>query len=243
MQRLLLIGLFLLIACQTNAPTPTPTPTRFLPTLRPATVTETPPPTSTFTSTPPPRFFVEEFESPPLLWNTLYASGEPKQTDLLQQNGKLTFELYGLNTWIYAIYNGYEYEAVHLETRVEAYQSNPNSMGLVCHYSEQNGWYEFNLSGEGHYTLLYGQWLAEGIARYTIIRSEPSDRIQRGSAINELGLDCADNSVQLSINGKIVRKVDVSRFGLKSGKVGLAVASFDDLPVILAFDWFKVSEP
>jgi hypothetical protein len=35
----------------------------------------------------------------------------------------------------------------------------------------------------------------------------------------------------------------VSRFELDGGKVGLAAASFQEVPVILAFDWVKVSEP
>ncbi|GAB4503906.1 MAG: hypothetical protein Fur0043_08990 [Anaerolineales bacterium] len=236
--------MLLLTACQDAATPALPaTSTRLLPTPRPATVTPTPSPAPTFTPTPPPRFFIEEFERQPVLWNTLYASGDTERTNIYQQNGELTFELYGINTWLYAIYSSYEYEAVHLETRVTASQSNQNYMGLVCHYNEQNGWYEFDLSSEGRYTLLYGQWLAEGIARYTPIRSEASDRIRREDAINELGLDCANNSLQLYINGKLVRKIDVSRFGLTGGKAGITIASFDELPVILAFDWFKVSEP
>ncbi len=249
MQRTLLIGLILLTACQPDLPLTTATPARFIPTLLPASspqgITATPAPTSTpaLTPTPPPRFLVEEFEHLPAHWTTLYASGEPERTALLQQDGKLLLELYGSNTWLYAIYDMYEYDAVHLETRVEASQSNLNYMGLVCHYDEQKGWYEFNLSSEGAYSLLYGQWLAEGIARYTLIRSEASDRIARGNAINELGLDCAKNNVQLYINGKLIRKIDVSRFGLTGGKIGLTAASFDDLPVILAFDWIKIEAP
>ncbi len=243
MPRTLWIGLLLLTACQVNPPPSTATATRFIPTLPPATVTPTLPPTSTPTPTPAPRFFVEEFENPLLQWTTLYASGEAGQTNLSLRNGSLAFELYGPNTWLYAIYNAHLYEAVHLEARVDASLGQVNAMGLICHYNEQSGWYEFNLSSEGNYTLLYGQWLAEGIARYTLIRSEPSERIQRGNAVNELGLDCVNNNVQLYINGKLIRKIDVSRFGLTGGKVGIAVASFDDLPIILSFDWFKVNEP
>ena len=42
---------------------------------------------------------------------------------------------------------------------------------------------------------------------------------------------------------KLFRKVDVTRYGLTEGKVGLAVSSFENIPVISAFDWVKVSEP
>ncbi|MFZ5818509.1 MAG: hypothetical protein ACOYYJ_01300 [Chloroflexota bacterium] len=243
MQRSLLIGLLLLTACQAATPAPTATTVRLPPTPPPASVTATLTPSPTFTPEPPPRFFTEEFERAPAYWTTLYASGDPAKADLFHRDGKLVFELYEPNTWLYAISGAHEYEAVHLEARVESSRSEANAMGLVCHYSEQNGWYEFNLSSDGAYALLYGQWLAEGIARYTPIRSEASDRIARGSAVNELGLDCYEDIVQVYINGKIIRKVDVSRFGLAGGRVGIAAASFDDLPVILAFDWFKVNEP
>jgi hypothetical protein len=36
--------------------------------------------------------------------------------------------------------------------------------------------------------------------------------------------------------------VDVSRFALTSGKMGIAVASFAEVPAIVTFEWFKVSE-
>ena len=55
-------------------------------------------------------------------------------------------------------------------------------MGLVCHYDEQDGWYEFNISNDGTYNLLYGQWLAEEIARYTPILNDTSERIEVGNA-------------------------------------------------------------
>jgi hypothetical protein len=246
MKRTFLLGLLLLTACQASPAAttrPPASPTRHAPTPRPATGTPTPVPPPTLTATPPPRFFTEEFETVPAYWSTLYASGGSGGTDVLNRGGKLRFELYDQNTWAYTIFGVYEYEAVHIEARVENLASDVNYVGLLCNYNEQAGWFEFNLSFDGSYTLLFGQWLAEGIARYTPILDEPSLYILTEGGGNEMGLDCYEDTVQLYFNGKLFRKLDVSRFDHPRGKVGLAVASFDDLPVIVAFDWVKVEEP
>jgi hypothetical protein len=255
MKKWILIGLLLLTAClspsggATATPEPTPisqaTPTRITPTVEPATITPTivPSPTTTSTPSPPERYFIEEFESTLDHWSTLTASGDSSRVDILNENSKLTFEFYSPITWIYTIYGAFEYESVHIETQVESLGSEINSMGLVCHYNEQEGWYEFNIANDGTYNLLYGQWMAEGVARYTPILNDNSDRIQLGNSINQIGLDCYENIVQLYINEKLIRKMDVARYELTGGKVGLSLASFEELPVILAFDWVKVSEP
>lgn len=245
MRILLLLGLLLLTSCQgaATAAGPTTTTAVVIPLPRPVTATRTPTPPPTLTPQPPPRFFTEEFKTSPAYWTTLFASGDPQQVNILYQDGRLRFEIYRPYTWLYAIFSAHEYQAVHLEARVLSSHSEINDMGLVCHYDEQTGWYEFNISSDGTYTLLYGQWLADGIARYTPIRSESSERIARGNAVNEFGLDCYKNIVQVYINGKLIRKMDVSRFGLAGGRVGISASSFEDVPVILAFDWVKISEP
>jgi hypothetical protein len=253
MKKLIFVGLFLLTAClppsngQGASPEPSPLPTvtatRVTPTSVPATVTPTIPPSPTATPIPPKKFFTEEFDTTPVYWSTLYASGDPGRVDILNDGGALTFELYSSNAWLYAIYGAFEYDSVHIETLVESQGSDLNAMGLVCNYSEQDGWYEFNISSDSTYNVLYGQWMAEGIARYTPILNDTSDRIATGNTTNEIGLDCYENILQLYINGKLIRKLNVEHIGLTSGKVGLTLGSFEEAPVILAFDWVKVSEP
>ena len=255
MKKIFLIGLFLLTGClslsdgQGATPGPSPAPvataTRITPTTVPATVTPTSTLSPTDTPTPPPpeRYFTEEFDTPLTHWSTLYASGDSSRVDILNENSTLTFELYSPITWIYAVFGVFAYESVHIETRVESRGSELNSMGLVCHYDEQDGWYEFSISNTGSYSVLYGQWLAEGVASYAPILNDTSEQIKMGNAANEIGLDCYENIIQLSINGKIIRRLNVEHIGLMSGKVGLALASFEEAPVILSFDWVKVSEP
>ena len=255
MKKILLTGFLLLIACQSatveSSPTPEVVATRTLPTPVPvsssqgATVTPTDTliPIASPTPVPPERYFTEEFDTPLSQWTTLFASGDSSRVDILNENSTLTFELYSTNTWVYAIYGAFEYESVHLEMRVESYGNDINAVGLVCHYDEQEGWYEFNISSDGTYNVLYGQWLDENIARYTPLLNDTSELVQKGNATNEIGLDCYENILQLYINGKLFRKIDVAHIGLTGGKIGLSLASFDEAPVILAFDWVKVSGP
>ncbi|MGD8403779.1 MAG: hypothetical protein PVJ21_08975 [Anaerolineales bacterium] len=249
MKKLLSIGLILLTACSETILEPTatlqPTHTRVIPTNEPATVTPTIIPIPTMTATPPPpeRYFTEEFDGGLGYWSTLYASGDSERVEVLNEDSKLTFEIYSPVTWMYAIYGPFEYEQVYIETRVESLGSQTNSMGLVCHYDEGEGWYEFNISNDGSYHVLYGQWLAEGIATYMPILEDSSKRIITGNSVNEIGLGCYEDTVQLYINGELIRNLNVAHIGLKGGNVGLSLGSFEDVPVILSFDWVKVNEP
>jgi hypothetical protein len=208
---------------------------------RPTTATASSTPSPTLTATPPPPYFTEEFDSLPPYWSTLYGSGESGRADIFSRSGGLRFELYDQNTWVYAVFGAHTYDAVHIETRIDNLASDVHYAGLVCFYDEQSGWIEFNMSPDGTYTLLFGQWLAEDIARYSPILDEPSPYIRTEENSNEMGLDCYQDTVQLYFNGKLFRKMDISRYELSHGKVGLGVASFDELPVIVAYDWLKVS--
>ena len=249
MKKTILIGLFFLVACRNSTPQPAPspqtTPTRISPTFEPATVTETFTPAPTLTPEPLPRTFTEKFDVLPEHWVTYLASGASvPQTQI--EDGTLTFYLTQPYTWVYATFDAYDYADVHIEALMHSRQATPSSMGLICRYSE-DGWYEFTISEDGTYSVLYGQWLAQEIATYTPVAADTSEYIhtqrEADSVSNEIGLTCQEDILWLYMNGKLFRKVDVSRFGLKDGKVGLAAASFENVTVTAAFDWFSVGKP
>lgn len=255
MKKTLLLGILLLTACQpfTGNQKVTPeldiTATHSTPTAVPvsspleatSTQTSTPSPTDTPIPARPERYFTEEFEAPLTNWTTLYASGNSGDVDIRNENSALTFELSSPHTWIYVMYSAFEYNSVHLETSAIGFGSDINAMGLVCHYSEKDGWYEFNISSDGNYNVLHGQWLADGIARYALITNETTKFIQTGNAVNSIGLECYGNELRLYINNTPLRTLNVENIGLTGGKVGLALASFDDAPLVVSFDWVKVS--
>jgi len=246
MKRILLITLLLAsVACQPadSAPAPDPAPSTATYTP-PAPVTPTPEPTlaPTLPPTPLPRFFTEEFEGALPGWSVLQSNTDsPPQTRM--QDGALIFELTLPYSWVYAILGTETYTDVRIDALVQSRASSPESIGLVCRYHEQDGWYEFNISGDRTYSVLYGQWLAEGVARYIPIAIDGSEYLNPSGADNEIGLSCQGTTLWLYINGKLFRKLNEARFALTEGKVGLSISSFENTPVTAGFDWVRVSEP
>jgi hypothetical protein len=240
MKKHVLLGcLALVVACQNAAPaSSTPTAPPHIPSA-PATVT------ITFTSipasipTPVPLYFTEEFSKDMSVWSTFQTGGEDHPI-LTVENDLLHLDISSPNTWYYAIHNSHDYEDVFVSAKFTGTPS--GSLGLVCRYSD-NGWYEFNLAGDGTYNVLFGQWLADGIAQYMPIKSDASEYLQPGNLSYEIGLTCRDDFLLLHVNGKLFRKLDVTRYGLTGGRIGFSAASFDETPMTATFDWVKVSEP
>ena len=242
MKKIFLIGfLTLTVACQPTISTIAPESTRIASTQTPpATATITP--TIAISPTPFPRFFTENFDVNPLAWSILQ-TGNEASPQIKAGGGALTFELNTPYTWTYAIYRTHNYKDIRIDASFENRGTSPESIGLVCRYSEQNGWYEFNISTDGTYNILHGQWMAQGIASYLPIVNDTTEYLKHGETHYELGLMCQQNALWLYINRKLFRKVDVTRYGLTEGKVGFAISSFENTPVISVFDWVKVSAP
>ncbi len=249
MKKIFLIGLLLFgVACQPADSTPAADPA-------PGTATRTPPAPATATTeptlapslppTPLPRFFTEQFEGSLPGWSVLQSM--QSNTDIApqtyMQDGSLIIELTTPYSWVYAIVGAESYSDVRIDALTQSRASSPESIGLVCRYTEQNGWYEFNVSSDGSYSVLYGQWLADGVARYIPIAIDRSEYLNPAGADNEIGLTCQGTTLWLYINGKLFRKLNETRFLLTDGKVGLNVSSFENDPVLAGFDWVRVGDP
>lgn len=207
----------------------------------PATATQTataaPPPSATATSVP--MYFTEEFISDLGAWQFFQTGGVNPSTARLENN-LLHIDISSAHTWYYAIHTAHEYSNVTINAKVDG--SPAGSLGLVCYYNEEKGWYEFNIASDGTYSVLFGQWLAEGIAQYAPLAGDATGYLAPGRLNYEIGMTCQQEALFISINGKIVRKVDVARYGLAEGKIGIAAASFEQIPMSAGFDWVKVSE-
>jgi hypothetical protein len=244
MKKFILIGcLFLTSACQTATQTPAvdspPTTSPQTPT-RPATAAPTFTYTPEFTPTPIPLFFTDEFDSAnTIAWTSFQTGGETSPT-LTIENGLLRFDLSSPDTWFYAIHSAHNYQDVNVTAKFSGPPS--GSAGLVCRYS-QSGWFEFNIASDGTYSVLFGQLLSDGVASYIPIAGDPSEYLIPGSMDYEIGLTCQQNFLLLHINGKLFRKLDVARYELTEGKAGISTSSFENSPVVVTFDWFKVREP
>lgn len=246
MKKLLLIGcLILLTACQTATPTPAPS---FFPTetpLPPTPIPDTATPEPTFTPepspTPLPRFFTNDFDSSLAGWVILQAGNEATP-NINSGDGYLTLQMDSPHTWVYALYGAEDYSDVRVDASFEFRAGSPAFTGLLCRYSEEKGWLEFNIANNGEYNILYGTWLGTGIADYLPVVSGTSEYIRLDNSPQEIGMTCKGTVLELYINGKLFRNVDISRFEIVPGKVGVAVSSFENVPVVTAFDKVTVSE-
>ncbi|HNF95522.1 MAG TPA: hypothetical protein PLQ75_12780, partial [Anaerolineales bacterium] len=57
----------------------------------------------------------------------------------------------------------------------------------------------------------------------------------------ELGMFCQDNYVQLFVNDVMIRRVEVTNYGLEEGGVGITFASLKESPASVIFEWVKIS--
>ncbi len=247
MKKLLIGCILLLAACQPATPTPVaphfptatlpPTPT-FVP------VTDTPAPTVTPESspTPFPRFFTHEFDASLAGWAILQA-GNDSVPNITTENNQLLLQMDSPYTWIYVLYGAQDYGNVRVATKFVNNALSPASLGLICRYSETNGWFEYNVSTDGTYNVLYGKWLANGIADYLPVLDGSSNEIGQSGSEQQIGLICSDGTMSLYINDTLIRNVDVSRYELTGGKVGVTASSYENTPVIASFDWVTISEP
>lgn len=246
MKKLLLGCLLLITACQPTA-TPTPVAPLFptatlLPTPIPATDTPAPTPTTEPSPTPLPRLFTNEFDSSLAGW-VILQGGNEATPNIKTENSNLILQMDSPFTWVYAVYGAQDYDDIRIDARFSNQAGSPASIGLICRYSDTDGWLEYNISSDGTYNVLYGQWLASGIADYLPVLSASSNAIQPSGASQEIGLICSGTTLSLFIDQTLIRSVDVGRFELGGGKVGVTASSFENIPVIAAFDWVKVSEP
>ncbi|MFT3890180.1 MAG: hypothetical protein QM730_00980 [Anaerolineales bacterium] len=245
MKKLLLGCLILLTACQPTA-TPTPAPSFFptetpLPTPIPATFTPAPTFTPEPSPTPLPRFFTNEFDASLAGWVILQA-GNQASPNITTESSHLTVQMDAPHTWVYALYGAEDYSDVRIDTSFEFRQGTESTVGLICRYSEEKGWLEFNIANDGSYNILYGTWLDTGVADYIPVISGTSEYIKLDNSQQEIGLNCKGTVIELYINGKLFRNMDVSRFEVVPGKVGFTVSSFENAPVITSFDKVTVSE-
>lgn len=251
MKKSLLTGyltLILLTAC--SSPSVAVTPTSELPffptdtpTPIPIPITDTPvsTPSPEPTATPFPRSFTTEFDGSLAGWAILQAGNEAIP-NITNENSRLLIQMDAPYSWVYALYGTHDYENVTVSTKFVNNAMSPASIGLICRYSEADGWFEYNVTTDGTYNLLYGTWLSPGVADYRPILNGGSNAIQQSGVEQQISMVCNGTSVSLLVDGTIIRNSDVSRFELTSGKVGLTASSYENIPVIASFDSVTVTE-
>ncbi len=228
----------------TDAPTPAPTftempaPTNTVPPL-PTATTEVQEETEAPTQESP-AFFTEEFDDDMTGWDYFLMSGDEDDMDLVVENGRLIFDLQGEDQWVYVLYEGQTYDEVQIEAFAENRGKNSNNVSLICHYSDRDGWYEFNITNGGmYYILVFSMQDME----YFLLDSGGSTNINMGRDVNIYTAQCDGNKLTLYINGVEEKEVVDQKYNLRGGQVGISVSSFDVLPILVEIDYFSISQP
>ncbi len=234
----LLIGfLVLTVACNMTTPIPASesAPMATLPSTpvpAPTTPTDSPLPT------PHPRYFSDEFESQSPFWQFFQTGGIDSPLSMIE-NGVLRIDIPSRDTWFLGIHNAHTYSNVVVQAKISA--GSAGSMGLVCRYTESDGWFEFNIASDGSYSVLLGRWLAPGIAKYIPIAADGSKLLAAGNINHEIGLSCEENTLNLYVGETLLRRLDVTNYGLTRGNIGVTAASFEEAPMTALFEWVRVS--
>ena len=247
---LCMVGVLLLavLAC---LPGPTPLSTQ------PPVVQDTVAPVAT---TVPPteaaqKYFTEEFDGEGDPWSHFVVDASvpgampalaPKDVENMSvgvNKGALVFDLQSKWLYVYAMYDSQEYEDVRLDAVAENSGVNDNNISLICRYSKEDGWYEFNVANNGLFDIYYARYTQDDKIVYGKLADGGSNKIKQGKDVNNYAITCKGRTLVLYINGFETRRIVDNQYVLKSGKVGVSVSSFKFLPVKVAFDSVKISEP
>ncbi len=217
------------------------------------------PPTTAPTTAAGAQYFTEGFDKDTGQWTnfTVDASiqltspyslaslvqGNSGNMSLKVEDGHLVFDLEGKGLWAYAVYNGTDYTDVRMEAVADNRGTNDNNVSLICRYSKEHGWYEFNIANSGLYDILYAKITPDNKVTYGRIADGGSNKIKQGKQVNTYGITCKGRTLALSINGFEVRRIDDNQFVLDKGKIGVSVSSFNTLPVNVLFDSVAISQP
>lgn len=212
-----------------------PPPAQVEPTQPPQPPTQPPTPTSQ-------QYYTEEWDADNPNWSTQIElnakEGDTSQAKVSVGDGRLVFDL---GKWLiaYKFYDAYEYTDVKIDVRVDNRGTNINNVLLVCRVSDE-GLYLVNIANSG----LFAMYAYDGYKKsYARIADGGSNKIRSGKEVNDYTLVCKDRTLILYINGFETRKYTDNQYALRKGKVGVGVASENQVPVKLEFEYVTISEP
>ncbi|MBT3315242.1 MAG: hypothetical protein HN390_11590 [Anaerolineae bacterium] len=159
------------------------------------------------------------------------------------EDGRLLYNLESEWQWPYVTYDTYEYDNVRMDVVVENRGVNNNWVSLICRYTQDEGWYEFNIANNGLYNIYHAIVRSDGAVIYTEIADGGSNKIKAGKETNEYAIVCKDRQLELYINGYETRILEENNYALRDGLIGIGVASRDILPVKLEVDSITISQP
>jgi len=183
-------------------------------------------------------YYYTEFDGGLGSWVYFLTNGQEEDFTADTVASRMRVELENTYTYVYFLYDEYEYTDVRIDTIAENLGRNNNNVSLICRESDL-GWYEFNIANNGTYYIYWYDDVSKD--DYVLLYSGGSTLIKMGRDVNEYTALCQGDTLSLYINGVEVRTVTDNN--LKSGRTGLSVSSFNVTPIVIEFDYFAVSVP
>jgi hypothetical protein len=238
------------LACGSSSPTEAPPEPIFQePTEEPQQDEPTPEPQQPEAE----DFFTEEFDNGNDNWSYFVVDGKPDvplligddldTSELYTEDGRMIFDLVNEGQWVYAFYDPYVYTDVRLDVIAENRGTNNNNVSLICRYSEDEGWYEYNVANNGLWWLYHGIINSDGEVIYRQLADGGSNEIKQGKETNQYTITCQERTLTLYINGKGTRPFEDNQLVLREGQIGVSVSSFRDLPVTVEIESVQISQP
>jgi len=152
------------------------------------------------------------------------------------QDGRFAFDAYA--TSITAISTTNELNLDDVVVQADVYRMDDmlgNDMGLVCRYQDTDNYYSLSF-GNDDYVAIYknvdGNWES--------LFNEFVD-IDLSAEYHKVTVSCIGTELSLYVDDQLL--VSVSDGDLLTGDVGLLVGTYEDVPIMLAFDNFVVYKP
>lgn len=152
------------------------------------------------------------------------------------QDGRFAFDAFAEE--ITAISTTNELSLDDVVVQVDAYRMDDmlgNDMGLVCRHRDSDNYYSLSF-GNDDYVAIYkkvdGNWES--------LFNEFVD-IDLSAEYHKVAISCIGTELSLYIDDQLV--ISVSDGDLATGDVGLLMGTYEDVPIMLAFDNFVVYTP
>ncbi len=208
------------------------------------------------TNTPEPvaqQFYTENFDGDTSQWTYFLVNGTKSVPTFVEEDfgtmfvgtddSRLHFDLESEGQWAYVTYDAYEYDNVRLDVVVENRGVNNNNVSLICRYTPDEGWYEFNIANNGLYWIFHAIIRDDGAVIYTQLKDGGSNKILAGKETNKYSIICDDRTLSLFINDYETNVFDENNYALRDGLIGVSVSSFNVLPVKVEVDSIMISQP
>ena len=117
-----------------------------------------------------------------------------------------------------------------------------NAYGVICRYQNEENFYVFLVSGDGHYAI--GKYQS-GSPQVQYLTGEGqyvfSEAINQGAAQNDIRDSCIGSELSLAVNGIPLETVTDPTF--VTGDVGLGASTFQPGTTVIEFDSIRVIAP